>query len=131
MDNFLPEISPKPLKELQPIKATTFFNRKKTFKDKSSVQEKDIDGRRPVVAGGMTHPASANGSDYSNDMNGLNNNEAKRVRRDSKTGSNPPSRVIHIRNIPSDVTEAEVIHLGIPFGRVTNVLVLKGKNQVR
>ena len=40
-----------------------------------------------------------------------------------------PSRVIHIRNIPSDVTEAEIIHLGIPFGRVTNVLVLKGKNQ--
>ena len=33
------------------------------------------------------------------------------------------------RNIPNDVTEAEIIHLGIPFGRVTNVLVLKGKNQ--
>jgi hypothetical protein len=29
------------------------------------------------------------------------------------------------------VTEAEIVHLGIPFGRVTNVLVLKGKNQVR
>ncbi|KAL1116466.1 hypothetical protein AAG570_004939 [Ranatra chinensis] len=41
-----------------------------------------------------------------------------------------PSRVIHIRNIPNDVTEAEIIHLGIPFGRVTNVLVLKGKNQL-
>lgn len=40
-----------------------------------------------------------------------------------------PSRVIHIRNIPNDVSEAEIIHLGIPFGRVTNVLVLKGKNQ--
>ena len=42
-----------------------------------------------------------------------------------------PSRVVHIRNIPNDVTEAEIVHLGIPFGRVTNVLVLKGKNQVR
>ncbi len=41
-----------------------------------------------------------------------------------------PSRVVHIRNIPNDVTEAEIVHLGIPFGRVTNVLVLKGKNQV-
>lgn len=40
-----------------------------------------------------------------------------------------PSRVIHIRNIPSDVSESEIIHLGLPFGRVTNVLVLKGKNQ--
>ena len=72
--------------------------------------------------------------------NGLNNNEAKRAKLDPlKTaaaaasaaggGSNAPSRVIHIRNIPNDVTEAEIIHLGIPFGRVTNVLVLKGKNQ--
>lgn len=40
-----------------------------------------------------------------------------------------PSRVIHIRNIPSDVSESDIIHLGLPFGRVTNVLVLKGKNQ--
>ena len=53
-----------------------------------------------------------------------NNNEAKRVKLDHMKG-NAPSRVIHIRNIPSDVTEAEIIHLGIPFGRVTNVLVLK------
>lgn len=45
----------------------------------------------------------------------------------SHTGK--PSRVIHIRNIPNESSEAEVIHLGIPFGRVTNVLVLKGKNQ--
>lgn len=45
----------------------------------------------------------------------------------SDTGK--PSRVIHIRNIPNESSEAEVIHLGIPFGRVTNVLVLKGKNQ--
>lgn len=38
--------------------------------------------------------------------------------------------MIHIRNIPNEVTEAEIVHLGIPFGKVTNVLVLKGKNQV-
>lgn len=37
--------------------------------------------------------------------------------------------MIHIRNIPNEASDAEVIHLGIPFGRVTNVLVLKGKNQ--
>ncbi|GBP57247.1 Polypyrimidine tract-binding protein 2 [Eumeta japonica] len=41
-----------------------------------------------------------------------------------------PSRVIHIRNIPNETTEAEIIQLGLPFGRVTNVLVLKGKNQL-
>ncbi|XP_039295787.1 polypyrimidine tract-binding protein 1 isoform X3 [Nilaparvata lugens] len=57
-----------------------------------------------------------------------NNNDAKKAKLD-KTNSIKPSKVIHIRNIPNEVTEAEIIHLGIPFGRVTNVLVLKGKNQ--
>ncbi|KAK3924108.1 Polypyrimidine tract-binding protein 1 [Frankliniella fusca] len=57
-----------------------------------------------------------------------NNNDAKKLKLE-KTGASKPSRVIHIRNIPNEVTEAEIIHLGIPFGRVTNVLVLKGKNQ--
>ncbi|NXF45395.1 PTBP3 protein, partial [Oceanites oceanicus] len=40
-----------------------------------------------------------------------------------------PSRVLHLRQIPSDVTEAEVISLGLPFGKVTNILMLKGKSQ--
>ncbi|XP_075302996.1 polypyrimidine tract-binding protein 3 isoform X1 [Opisthocomus hoazin] len=40
-----------------------------------------------------------------------------------------PSRVLHIRQIPNDVTEAEVISLGLPFGKVTNLLLLKGKSQ--
>ncbi|XP_024083480.1 polypyrimidine tract-binding protein 1 isoform X2 [Cimex lectularius] len=56
-----------------------------------------------------------------------NNNDAKKAKLDKTP--NKPSRVIHIRNVPNEVTEAEIIHLGIPFGRVTNVLVLKGKNQ--
>lgn len=41
------------------------------------------------------------------------------------------SRVVHLRNIPSDMTDVELIHLCIPFGKVTNFLLLKGKNQVR
>ncbi|NWT01260.1 PTBP3 protein, partial [Mionectes macconnelli] len=40
-----------------------------------------------------------------------------------------PSRVLHIRQIPSDVTGSEVIALGLPFGKVTNFLMLKGKGQ--
>ena len=39
------------------------------------------------------------------------------------------SKVIHIRNIQNDVTEDEIIALGFPFGKVTNVLVLVGKEQ--
>nr|XP_040228566.2 polypyrimidine tract-binding protein 1 isoform X5 [Anopheles coluzzii] len=44
-------------------------------------------------------------------------------------GITKTSRVVHIRNIPNEVSEAEIMQLGLPFGRVTNVLVLKGKNQ--
>ncbi|XP_053698623.1 polypyrimidine tract-binding protein 2 isoform X2 [Sabethes cyaneus] len=44
-------------------------------------------------------------------------------------GITKPSRVVHIRNIPTESSEVDVMHLGVPFGRVTNVLVLKGKNQ--
>lgn len=42
----------------------------------------------------------------------------------------PPSRVLHIRKLPSEATETEIIALGLPFGKVTNILTLKGKNQV-
>uniref|UniRef100_A0A671XWM2 Polypyrimidine tract binding protein 2b n=1 Tax=Sparus aurata TaxID=8175 RepID=A0A671XWM2_SPAAU len=41
----------------------------------------------------------------------------------------PPSRVLHIRKLPNEVSETEVIALGLPFGKVTNILMLKGKNQ--
>ncbi|XP_059692864.1 polypyrimidine tract-binding protein 3 isoform X6 [Haemorhous mexicanus] len=40
-----------------------------------------------------------------------------------------PSRVLHIRQIPNGVTGAEVVSLGLPFGKVTNLLMLRGKGQ--
>lgn len=43
----------------------------------------------------------------------------------------PVSRVIHLRNIPSDMTELELVHFCMPFGKLVNYLMLKGKNQVR
>ncbi|NXH75466.1 PTBP3 protein, partial [Hydrobates tethys] len=54
-------------------------------------------------------------------------NEKKKFKGDRLPSS--PSRVLHLRQIPSDVTEAEVISLGLPFGKVTNLLMLKGKSQ--
>ncbi|XP_057319204.1 polypyrimidine tract-binding protein 2 isoform X2 [Microplitis mediator] len=57
-----------------------------------------------------------------------NNNDAKKAKLD-KSHNGKPSKVVHIRNIASEVSESEIINLGMPFGRVTNVLVLKGKNQ--
>ncbi|NXD13182.1 PTBP3 protein, partial [Nothocercus nigrocapillus] len=56
-----------------------------------------------------------------------NGNESKKFKGNRSPCS--PSRVLHLRKIPSDVTEAEVISLGLPFGKVTNLLILKGKRQ--
>jgi len=79
---------------------------------------------------GSEELAMSNGAVMSPQSNHAdNNNDAKKVKLEPRSPAKP-SRVVHIRNIPNDVTEAEIVHLGIPFGRVTNVLVLKGKNQV-
>ncbi|KAH8419090.1 hypothetical protein KR222_004974, partial [Zaprionus bogoriensis] len=65
-----------------------------------------------------------------------NNNQdlaTKKAKLDSSTvlagGIAKASKVVHLRNIPNESGESDVVALGIPFGRVTNVLVLKGKNQ--
>lgn len=58
-----------------------------------------------------------------------NGNDSKKFKGDNRSAG-VPSRVIHIRKLPGDVTEGEVISLGLPFGKVTNLLMLKGKNQV-
>ncbi|NP_001080169.1 polypyrimidine tract binding protein 1 S homeolog [Xenopus laevis] len=57
-----------------------------------------------------------------------NGNDSKKFKGDSRSVA-VGSRVIHVRKLPGDVTEAEVISLGLPFGKVTNLLMLKGKNQ--
>uniref|UniRef100_A0A8C7VME7 Polypyrimidine tract binding protein 2b n=1 Tax=Oncorhynchus mykiss TaxID=8022 RepID=A0A8C7VME7_ONCMY len=56
------------------------------------------------------------------------NDSSKKLRVEDRMES-PPSRVLHIRKLPSEVSETEVIALGLPFGKVTNILMLKGKNQ--
>ncbi|ELV09317.1 Polypyrimidine tract-binding protein 1, partial [Tupaia chinensis] len=63
-----------------------------------------------------------------NPTSAANGNDSKKFKGDSRSAGTP-SRVIHIRKLPSDVTEGEVISLGLPFGKVTNLLMLKGKNQ--
>ncbi|KAM4022059.1 polypyrimidine tract-binding protein 2 [Anomaloglossus baeobatrachus] len=64
----------------------------------------------------MTSLVTANGSDN------------KKFKGDDKM-EGTASRVLHIRKLPGEVTETEVIALGLPFGKVTNILMLKGKNQ--
>ncbi|XP_049989643.1 polypyrimidine tract-binding protein 1-like [Alexandromys fortis] len=55
-------------------------------------------------------------------------NDSKRLKRDSRSVVGP-SRVIHVHRLPSSVTEREVLCLALPFGKVSNLLFLKGKNQ--
>ncbi|XP_049322960.1 polypyrimidine tract-binding protein 1a isoform X2 [Astyanax mexicanus] len=57
-----------------------------------------------------------------------NGNDSKKFKGDIRSPG-VPSRVIHVRKLPNDINEAEVISLGLPFGKVTNLLMLKGKNQ--
>ncbi len=59
-----------------------------------------------------------------------NGNDTKKFKSEVRSPG-VPSRVVHVRKLPNDINEAEVIGLGLPFGKVTNLLMLKGKNQVR
>ncbi|KAM6187461.1 polypyrimidine tract-binding protein 3 isoform 2-T5 [Sarcoramphus papa] len=76
-----------------------------------------------LSSGVSNRPFTMNNSTQATD----NGNDKKKFKGDRSPCS--PSRVLHLRRIPSDVTEAEVISLGLPFGKVTNLLMLKGKSQ--
>ena len=57
---------------------------------------------------------------------GICTNDAKKTRLDNLKD---PSRVVHLRNIPQQLSETEIIHLGLSFGVIVNVLFLRSKNQ--
>ncbi|XP_022314435.1 polypyrimidine tract-binding protein 3-like isoform X2 [Crassostrea virginica] len=77
----------------------------------------DLMSQSPMVTNG-TSPPHLSGSD----------NEAKKVKLE-QSSANGPSRVVHIRSLPPDCTEADVVQLGLPYGKMSNVLLLKQKNQ--
>jgi len=41
-----------------------------------------------------------------------------------------PSRVLHLRGLPPDTTEAEITQLTTLFGIATNIILTRQKNQV-
>ena len=41
-----------------------------------------------------------------------------------------PSRVLHLRGLPPDTTEAEITTLTTLFGVATNIILTRGKSQV-
>ncbi|XP_060605646.1 polypyrimidine tract-binding protein 1-like isoform X12 [Ruditapes philippinarum] len=76
----------------------------------------------------MSHSpmVTTNGTGLSPSQNEVN--DAKKVKLENTTNTTP-SKVIHLRSLPNDVTDSEVVQLGIPFGKMSNVLLLKQKNQ--
>ncbi|KAI4785828.1 hypothetical protein KUCAC02_037529 [Chaenocephalus aceratus] len=68
---------------------------------------------------------SSPSSALSSTTDGSNGSDSKKLRVEEA----PPSRVLHIRKLSNEASETEVIALGLPFGKVTNILTLKGKNQ--
>ncbi|XP_069497631.1 polypyrimidine tract-binding protein 2 isoform X2 [Ambystoma mexicanum] len=81
-------------------------------------------GSDELLPGGVLNGPNSNMSSIVT----ANGNDSKKFKGDDKMDA-APSRVLHIRKLPSEVTETEVIALGLPFGKVTNILMLKGKNQ--
>ncbi|XP_069779182.1 polypyrimidine tract-binding protein 3 isoform X1 [Narcine bancroftii] len=81
-------------------------------------------GSDELLSAGIVNGPSTMSNSTSATANG---NNTKKFKGDGSP--NPPSRVLHIRKIPNEISEAEVLSLGIPFGKVTNLLMLKGKNQ--
>eukprot|EP00771_Trimastix_marina_P004009 gnl/Trimastix_PCT/736.p1 GENE.gnl/Trimastix_PCT/736~~gnl/Trimastix_PCT/736.p1 ORF type:complete len:467 (+),score=110.36 gnl/Trimastix_PCT/736:88-1401(+) len=43
--------------------------------------------------------------------------------------SNPPSRVLHFRNVGPEISQADILALCVPFGPVANLIMLRSKNQ--
>ncbi|CAD7683179.1 unnamed protein product [Nyctereutes procyonoides] len=76
----------------------------------------------------MPETAGGKGDLFSVERIISNGNDSKKFKGEDKMDG-APSRVLHIRKLPGEVTETEVIALGLPFGKVTNILMLKGKNQ--
>jgi RNA recognition motif-containing protein len=77
-------------------------------------------------AGGET-TIGAGGSIYS--YNALGSTSGKSEAKKAKTQRSQPSKVVHIRNIPQQITEIEIIQFGLIFGNIENVLNLRSKCQ--
>ncbi|XP_064284235.1 polypyrimidine tract-binding protein 2 isoform X3 [Passer domesticus] len=95
------------------------------YADRTSVDFMIQRGSDELLSGSVLSSPNSNMSSMVVTANG---NDNKKFKGDDKMDG-APSRVLHIRKLPGEVTETEVIALGLPFGKVTNILMLKGKNQ--
>ena len=45
--------------------------------------------------------------------------------------SSNTTKVVSLRNIPNDITDIQVVQIGLEFGDVVNILYIKAKGQVK
>ena len=50
---------------------------------------------------------------------------------DSNGNTTVTSKVIEVSGVPPAAREADVVQIGVPFGKVTNVTIKRNKNMVR
>lgn len=77
-----------------------------------------VGGSHHIGGGGSMHP----------DPNASQESKKSRLEQQQQT-KQEASRVVHLRNIPHQLTEQEIVYLGLQFGHVVNVLFLRAKNQ--
>ncbi|KAA3676537.1 uncharacterized protein DEA37_0007523 [Paragonimus westermani] len=78
-------------------------------------------GVAPFVNSYRPHGSASNISVYDPNLS-----NSQKARHGSESGdATAPSRVLFIRNLPSDVTEADVANLAIPFGAISNMVLTK------
>ncbi|KAF7496344.1 Polypyrimidine tract-binding protein 3 [Sarcoptes scabiei] len=104
-----------------------------TLIDSSSIFDSSCD-KTSMASHGMTNGVSdfgingSNGHSYSNGAS-EENTVAKKFKSDISVPASAKSRVVHIRNIPSDTSQQELFLMASPFGNITNHLFVRSKNQ--
>jgi hypothetical protein len=48
----------------------------------------------------------------------------------SQQQQTPSTKVVSLRNIPNEITDLQIVLIGLQFGEVVNMLYIKGKGQV-
>lgn len=82
------------------------------------------EAKKPKLETNLATETSTNGSNMLNcPVNGASSDCP------SPSLGSSPSRVVHIRNVPLEASENDVLTIGTAFGKITNVLLLRGKGQ--
>ncbi|KAF2076034.1 hypothetical protein CYY_002648 [Polysphondylium violaceum] len=103
----------------------------------SKQQDISSNGSTTTTTTTTTTTSPNNNSNNNNNIDILSNKRSleqpedfeESIAKKQKNPIHPPSKVIHLRNLPLDCADEEVLSIVAPFGTVDNLIVLKGKGQ--